>query len=201
MKKIISYTIIAIFVTACGSSTSEKKVDTPTESSQSDIIETGPTPTTPASSTPEITMLFNGAEWQGAGFYASHLYYAKGLTGMYNEQPHLMLSFKGIKTPDDRQLSLSLIGFTGATGKFTREKLAAGFTGSATGDATNPDMFSNKSFDTYSDLSVEITGYSVINKDEAEVDGMVSGSFTKENTKIENGKFTGVKVKVFNEKY
>lgn len=166
-------------------------------------VTTTNTTTTPQSA--EVSFTYNGKTWKGAGFPNAHLFYIKGVKGMFNDRPFLLLAFKSITTPDDRQLTLKIGDFAGKTGKFDKKNIEVLFSGSEDGDTKKSLLYGCKSPATVTDFVIDITAWTVVSAEEALVSGRFSGTLNgimvSGSLKTENGQFSKVKVKVYNDKY
>jgi hypothetical protein len=173
------------------------------------ITETTPaTPTTVATTstqTVDLTANFSGKKWQGKGNDGSHLFYAKGISSMNNGKPFLMLAFKSTVAPDDRQLTFKILDFSGKTGKYQKSSIEVLFSGSADGNTKESKLFGCKSPATVTDFVLDITDWQTISVTEALISGVFSGTLkgilTDGAEKVTEGKFSKIKVKVYNDKY
>jgi hypothetical protein len=163
------------------------------------------TNTTATPQSTEVSFTYNGKTWKGAGSTNSHLFYSKGVRGMFNDRPFLLLAFRSITAPDDRQLTLKIGDFAGKTGKFDKGNIEVLFSGSEDGDTKKSLLFGCKSPATVTDFAIDITAWTAVSDDEALVSGRFSGTLkgimVSGSLKTENGQFSNVKVKVYNDKY
>jgi hypothetical protein len=115
------------------------------------------------------------------------------------------LAFRSITAPDDRQLTLKIGDFAGKTGKFDKGNIEVLFSGSEDGDTKKSLLFGCKSPATVTDFAIDITAWTAVSDDEALVSGRFSGTLkgimVSGSLKTENGQFSNVKVKVYNDKY
>ncbi|MFN0174308.1 MAG: hypothetical protein ACKVU0_06660 [Saprospiraceae bacterium] len=157
----------------------------------------------------EFTANVNGKPWSGAGFFNSALFYTKGNPYLNTDKPVLVLAFKSIQSPDNRQLNIHVKGFVPKTGTIPLETLDVMLTGASSGKDTDSQVASNYNEGNATagktPFKVEITKWEMASADEAIISGKVSGTmhrlFARENDVLENGSFSNVRVKVFNEKY
>jgi hypothetical protein len=157
----------------------------------------------------DFTAKVNGKAWSGTGFFNSALFYAKGNSYAGTEKPLLVLAFKTNQSPDNRQLNIHVKGFEAKTGVLPISTLEITLSGAESGKATESQIASNykdgNATMAHTPFMVEITEWKSVSADEAIISGKVSGklyrTFSKENDVLENGSFSNVRVKVFNEKY
>jgi hypothetical protein len=207
LRDMIRLTTIALLaiLTACGGSNQQKEKDALPASGQPAAAE-GPTASKLVDApTATFTGLLNGKEWKGGNIYNGHLYYAKGIAQMYGGKPYMMLSFRATDAPDNRQLNISFMNFEGKPGVYSKEKLEVMLSGAASGEAQQSEMQGHKVPAQATDFTVELTEWKQSKDDEVLVSGKVQGTlkgvFGSPAVKIENGTFSNVAVKMFNEKY
>jgi hypothetical protein len=206
MKRLTAIAMLAVF-TACGGNSQPKEKEAPATSGQPAAAAEAPTATKSpdAAPTASFTCLLNGKEWNGRDIFNGHLYYAKGIAQMYGGKPYMMLSFRATDAPDNRQLNISFMDFQGKPGVYSKEKLEVLLSGAASGEAQQSEMQGHKVPGQATDFTVELTEWKQSKGDEVLVSGKVQGTlkgvFGSPAVKIENGTFSNVAVKMFNEKY
>jgi hypothetical protein len=152
-----------------------------------------------------FTCQLNGQAWKAGNIFNGHLFYAKGISAMFGGNPYMMLAFRAVDNPDNRQLTISFKNFQGKTGVYAKEKIEVMLSGAASGEAQKSEMQGHKVPGQNTDFTVELTDWKPVKDDEALVSGKVQGTlkgiFGTPDVKIEGGSFANVPVKVFNEKY
>jgi hypothetical protein len=155
--------------------------------------------------TGEATCLVDGIDWSGSGYSNSHLFYAAGMRNIFGGKPYLMLAFQSVNSPDNRQLTITLPGFTGEKGIYTGNAIEILFSGSATGNNEQSMLQGHKIPAQPTNFSVEITAYKSLADDSALISGKFNGTlkgiFGAPSVDIQNGKFRDVTVKVFRQAY
>jgi hypothetical protein len=203
---------LAGLLTACGNNSSNSNANNNSQpaagggtavSNDSPVV--AKTSSAESAATATLTCQLNGREWKGGDIYNGHLYYVKGITRMYGGKPHMLLSFRATMAPDNRQLTISFNNFQGKTGLYAKEALEVLLSGSDTGDAQKSELQGHKVPGKNTNFSVELTGWKSTRADEAIISGKLSGTLKgvlgSPDVKIENGVFSDVKVKLYNEKY
>lgn len=155
-----------------------------------------------------LTVKLNGTAWTGNGFNNSHLFYKKGVKQFNDGKPSMVLAFKSVQSPDDRQFTIKITTADAKPGIYKGEQIELLLSGSPTGDTKNPEMYGYKYPETVTaNLSIEITSYKENGDGTATISGKISGNLkpvlmkNKQELRMENGSFENVIVKVFNEKY
>jgi hypothetical protein len=159
----------------------------------------------PAVKPAALTCLIDGKEWKGASVPGGQLYYAKGITGMYDGLPYLGIAFSSAEAPDDRQLTISFKNFPGKMGVYNKEEVEALLSGSVTGDVKKAMLQGHKMPAQATDFSVVISEWKPVTATEVVVSGTISGTlrgvFDAPDVRIENGSFSNLKVRLYSEKY
>jgi hypothetical protein len=151
----------------------------------------------------------NNQEWRGNGFFSSNLYYSKGMKEMFDNKPFLTLSFQSILLPDDRQLMINIIEFSKETKIYHTPSLEITLTGSPTGDPSSGEILGNRKRQPWSESKLIIESYTQTSADEIIITGSLTCKLNSIPSKYMNnltidlteGKFTNVKVRVYNEKF
>jgi hypothetical protein len=156
-----------------------------------------------------FTAKINGVAWSGNGFANSHLFYKGGVKQVNKGKPTMVLTFKSVQSPDNRQLNVILTTADAKPGVYTGEQIELLFSGSSVGDSKDPELYGHKYPDTQGrNLKVEISSYQENANGTAMISGKISGFLTrplglakKTELSIENGVFNNVVVTVFTGKY
>lgn len=155
--------------------------------------------------TGEATCQVDGISWAGSGYSNSHLHYAAGIRNMFGGKPYLILAFQSTNQPDNRQLTFTLLGFTGEKGTYTGKTIEILFSGSATGNNEQSVLQGHKIPAQTTDFSVEITAYKPTSDESALISGKFNGTLKgilgAPSVTIQNGEFQNVTVKVFQQAY
>jgi hypothetical protein len=207
MKYMLTIALVGL-LTACGNNSSNSNSQ-PAANAKASATNDSPAIATGSSgestAVPTLTCQLNGQAWKGRDIYNGHLYYAKGITGMYGGKPYMMLSFRATTAPDNRQLTISFHGFQGKTGVYAKEAVEVLLSGAASGEAQKTEMQGHKVPGRPTDFSIELTEWKATRADEAVISGQLSGTLKgvmgSPDVTIENGQFTNVAVKVYNDKY
>lgn len=157
-----------------------------------------------------LTAQIDGAAWTGNGFNNSHLFYKGGVKQFNNGKPSLLLTFKAVNGPDNRQLNIVLSTADAKPGIYSGDQIELLLSGSAIGDEKKPELYGHKFPETIGrNLKVEISSYRENGNGTATVSGKISGFLKRplvmaaetEELRIENGVFNNVLVTVFAGKY
>ncbi|WP_421800038.1 hypothetical protein [Haliscomenobacter sp.] len=151
----------------------------------------------------------DGAAWTGNGFANSHLFYKGGVKQFNDGKPSLMLTFKAVNGPDNRQLNVLLTTADAKPGIYSGEQIELLLSGSPLGDEKNSELYGHKYPDSQGrNLKVEISSYRENGNGTATISGKISGFLSrplgmakKSELSIENGVFNNVVVTVYNGKY
>lgn len=208
MKKIIlPLTVLAIAFASCGEKKENGGDSTANHAAGTshDTVAKATTASEPEGLPTEFTGTFNGKEWKGGGYPNSHLYYVQGIKQMYEGKPYLMLAFKAVQGPDNRQLTIAMKDYAGKTGVVDYKNLEILLSGAESGKAEEAAMVGNGTSDKRIPITIEITKFEKTSDTEALISGKMNGELKgmlgSKDVKIENGVFNDVKVKVFPDKY
>lgn len=162
-------------------------------------------PSAPAPAPAELSAQLNGKSWKASGFFHSHLFYSKGIARMNEGKPFLMLAFKSANAPDNRQVNFQVIEFKEQVGLVDAQSLEISLSGAEDGQSTSSAMQGNGTKDSRTPFSFEVTEWKRLSPDEAVISGKFSGTlkgfFGSPDASFQDGSFSNVKVKVFNDKY
>jgi hypothetical protein len=202
MKRIVLAAIVMLAVACHNNGTVTDK----TAPSSGAAIDTGSVDrgaTAPAS--PQLYCTLNGKEWEAMAVVGGQLFYANGLAAMYNGQPYLTLTFRAIEAPDNRQLTISFKNFPAKPGVYAKDKIEVLLSGAASGEAQQAETQGHRPPLQTADFSVELTEWKALGANEAIVAGKIKGTLKglmgAPDTKIANGSFGNVVVKIVNEKH
>ncbi|NOT36078.1 MAG: hypothetical protein HOP11_01730 [Saprospiraceae bacterium] len=151
----------------------------------------------------------NSTKWEGKGNFDSHFYFSKGMSGMFDENPFAIFSFKSNTAPDDRQLTISIIGFNEKKTEYNSSALEIRLEGTSSGDLAYSQILGNRRQNQWSDAKLHFSKLNRISNEEIIASGEVSAvlrshkSFGKLSNELAltQGVFTDVRIKVYNEKY
>ncbi len=152
-------------------------------------------------SEPAITMLVDGVEWSGTVPSAS--YFAGGAPSLDPEgRTYLQLAFPSATSPDTRQLTFGIFGFTGSTGPW-QDFAEVNFSGSPTGgsDDVSTQGYQYDVPEQKTDFVFEVTKWESTGTDTAVMSATFSGGLAgilgAGPTVISNGVITDIEVVVF----
>jgi hypothetical protein len=156
-----------------------------------------------------FTAKIDGVAWSGNGFANSHLFYKGGVKQFNNGKPSMMLTFKSMQSPDNRQLNVVLTTADAKPGVYSGEQIELLLSGSPIGDEKNAELYGHKYPETQGrNLKVEISSYRENGNGTATISGKISGFLSrplgmakKTELSIENGVFNNVVVTVYTGKY
>lgn len=200
MKHIVAITI-GLLAVACHNNGTATDKTAPLPHTDVDTVDADRGATAPAK--PHLHCTLNGKEWKALATTGGQLFYTKGLAAMYNGQPYLTLTFKATEAPDNRQLTISFKNFPGKVGLFAKDKIEVLLNGAASGEAQQTESQGHRSPLQTADFSVELTEWKILGANEAIVAGKIKGTLKglmgAADTKITNGYFRNVAVKIINE--
>lgn len=204
MKYLLTAVLMGLLA-ACGNNSGNNNSKPVASSEMPETVDTQDMARTSAPEpVPTLTCQLNGREWKGANVYNGHLYYVQGIKGMYGGKPYMVLSFKAATAPDNRQLTISFYNFQGKAGVYAKDAVEVLLSGAASGEAQKSELQGHKVPGQNTNFTVAITAWKPNGSNEAIISGKLSGLLKgvlgSSNVEIENGQFTDVAVKIFNDK-
>ena len=157
----------------------------------------------PAMILTELTATVDGISWSGAGFPNSHLFYAKGMQGAFDGKPFMVLAFRASQPPDNREFTLSIVGWAEMPGVIDPKSFELIFSGAASGKGEESQIYNNFGTDA-PPLRLEITKWEATG-DTATTSGTLSGTLKcrsgAPDSVFEHATFTDVRVTVYRDAY
>jgi hypothetical protein len=151
----------------------------------------------------DLNCSFNGQARIASSFGNSNLFYTKGITGMQNGEPFLILAFK---TADGNQFTFVWKTNIGKVGIVDFHQLEVVYSGTEGGkDVYLSNHVSGRADKPLTPFSMEITQWKVISPDEVECAVKFSGTLYQlmsgESAKLSSGVIMPTRVTVYNERY